>query len=113
MTSNQSTQTVATPGPWTFTLDCNESGNNATLIFKGPGTFSGVEIVDNGTAQTFTAAPQSIGSGIIIVLPDGDRQSSDLFLHSGSTIYEVKFLLIGTMGKPDRCSIIGDAIPVS
>jgi hypothetical protein len=111
MTSDQSTRTAATPGPWTFTLDCNVG--NATLTMKGPGTFSGTEIVDNGSAQTFTAGSQSIGNGIIIVLPDGDRQSSDLFFHSGSTIYEIKFLLTALGGSPDHCSIIGDAIPVS
>jgi hypothetical protein len=106
-------QPVGAVGPWSFTLTCNPS--NATFTVHGPGTVGGTTSLatGGGTANTYVGAEGAIGGGAASVVGSGAQMSQTLFLHSGSTIAEVKILLTAlNPGLFNQCNVIGDAVPV-
>jgi hypothetical protein len=109
-------QPLATVGPWTLTLTCDANTPNAEVRVTGPGTMTSTTSLASGAsaATTYVGAPFSLGSGGDAVTVDTGVHASRIgFLQSGSTIYELKFLMSASNGGLfESCPVIGDAIPV-
>jgi hypothetical protein len=102
-------------GPWTVTLLCSGSTPNATMVVHGPGTAIGTDSISNGgaPAATYVGTPV-LAEGMNLAVNDGAQLSATTFLRSGSTLYELKFLITAENGGLfTNCSLVGDAIPVS
>jgi hypothetical protein len=106
-------QPVATAGPWSFTLTC-APGGPATFTTHGPGTVGGTTSLGGaGTATTYVGAPGPIGAGSAAAVSEGAQMSQTLYLRSGSTVYQVQYLMTaGDGGLFEDCSVVGDAIPI-
>jgi hypothetical protein len=108
---------IATVGPWSLTLTC--LGGNVSpsgeLDISGPGTVLATTSAGetNGSANATyegAGAPGSVG----LAAPPGDQISELEFLHSGSTVYELKYnLRVVTSGPNVDCTVLGDAIEIS
>jgi hypothetical protein len=111
--TESSAMTAGTAGPWTISLKCN--GGNATMKVDGPGTAEGTSSLagGGGTADTYVNGPAQIGGGLGYVIGVGGQQSLDLFLRSGSTMFEVRAVVTAVNGGLfTDCDLAGDAIPV-
>jgi hypothetical protein len=111
--SNSTSQSAGTVGLWAVTLTCN--GGNATMKITGPGTVGGTTSLaaGGGEASTYVGSPGAIGPGASSVVNLGGQMSQDLFLQSGSTLYELRTLMTAsTGGLFTDCLLVGDAIPV-
>jgi hypothetical protein len=111
--SNGAPVTAGTAGPWTMTLTC--SGANATMKVIGPGTVGGTTSLaaGGGEASSYIGGPGPIGSGANFVINTGGQMTQDLFLQSGSTLYELRTLMTASSGELfTNCLLVGDAIPI-
>lgn len=111
-------QPVATVGPWDITMTCSGDEGTATITVNGPGTIAGTASVGGSLgdpANTFIHRASTIpGTGASSSAGTGDGNSQTDYLQSGSTLYELKFLLTSEPSALDlRCQVVGDAIPVS
>jgi hypothetical protein len=107
-------QTAGTVGPWTIALTC--TGSNATMKITGPGTVGGTTSLaaGGGAATTYVGSPGEIGTGVTSVVNVGGQMSQDLFLQSGSTVYELRTLMTASSGGLfTDCTLVGDAIPIA
>jgi hypothetical protein len=112
--SDSTVATAGTVGPWTIGLKCN--GGNATMRVTGPGTAAGTSSLaaGGGAASTYVNGPNPIGSGANYAVGAGGQQSLDYFLHSGTTMFEVKVIVTAVDGGLfTECVLTGAAIPVS
>lgn len=115
ITSAQSgPQPVGTAGPWSFTFTC-APGGPATFTVHGPGEVGGTTSIAAGGAkgETFVGAMGSIGGGASAAVGNGHQMSQQLFLQSGSTLYQLNILMSAELVLFESCSLSGDAIPVS
>jgi hypothetical protein len=109
-------QPVATVGPWTITMTCSPNAINALAEIHGPGSIGGTATIATGNAAGATTVkePVQIGAGHNIGVDTGEQVSATDFLQSGSTLYELKVLLVARNGGLfESCNLVGDAIPVS
>jgi hypothetical protein len=105
---------AGTAGPWTIALQCSGSAPNATMVVHGPGTGVGTDSISNGgaPATTYVGTPV-LADGMNLAVNDGAQLSATIFLRSGSTLYELKFLITAEDGGLfANCSLVGDAIPI-
>lgn len=111
--SESSSAPAGTAGPWTISLKCN--GGNATMTVNGPGTTEGTSSLAAGVspAATYVNGPSAIGGGAGYSIGTGGQQSLDLFLRSGSTMFEVNVVVTAVNGGLfTDCDLAGAAIPV-
>jgi hypothetical protein len=115
--SGQGAQTVGTFGPWTVILGCTVGSPNAKLTVHGPGSIGGTTSIAGGgnPATTYVGGLGPIGAGATVAAVDtGAQVSQTLYVQTGSTLYELKHLLMArTVQGHVVCEVVGGAIPIS
>lgn len=114
---NSSTESSLAPagtaGPWTISLKC--TGASATMNVNGPGTTEGASTLAGGNnpGATYVNGPGPIGGGAGYSIGNGGQEILDLFLRSGSTMFEVRAVVTAVNGGLfTECDLAGDAIPI-
>jgi hypothetical protein len=106
-------QSIATAGPWSFTVTCPPAGPLAFTV-HGPGSIGGTTVIGGVPATTYVGGMGPINAGATTTLGTGGNAQLDNQLQSGSTQYTLKVLLSATNGGLfENCNVVGEAIPVS